>query len=70
VRCPIVRVDDLTAAIAAAKARTPMGGVILLSPGAPSFDHFRDYAERGRRFADQGSFDGASITGIDGLGIH
>jgi UDP-N-acetylmuramoylalanine--D-glutamate ligase len=69
VRCPVIRVDDFTTAIAAAKARTPTGGVILLSPGAPSFDQFSDYAERGRRFADMGGFDGASITGIDGLGI-
>jgi UDP-N-acetylmuramoylalanine--D-glutamate ligase len=35
-----------------AKKLTPPGGVVLLSPGAPSFPRFRDYRERGRRFAD------------------
>lgn len=69
VACPLVRVDDLTAAIIEARARTPHGGVILLSPGAPSFDQFKDYAERGRRFAELAGFDGAAITGINGLGI-
>ena len=28
------------------------GDLVLLSPGAPSFPRFRDYAERGRRFAE------------------
>lgn len=29
---------------------TPKGGVILLSPAAASFDMFKDYKERGRKF--------------------
>lgn len=41
----------LDAALQAARAVTPRGGVILLSPGAPSFDAFRDYQERGETFA-------------------
>ena len=42
--------DDFDAAVLAAQRRTPLGGVILLSPGAPSFGRFVDYRERGLHF--------------------
>jgi len=61
---------DLATAVARARAATPAGGIILLSPGAPSFDQFHDYADRGRRFAEMAGFDAHDIVGIEGLGIH
>lgn len=60
---------DLAAAVARARALTPAGGTILLSPGAPSFDQFHDYADRGRHFAEMAGFDAHEIVGIEGLGV-
>ncbi len=69
VRACIERVDDLQNAVVQAAAITLPGGVVLLSPGAPSFDRFRDYAERGRTFAALAGFDAAALGEIEGLGI-
>lgn len=65
----LVAAVDLADAVA--KARTALGGegVILLSPGAPSFGSYRDYTERGRHFAALAGFDPEAITAIPGLGI-
>lgn len=43
---------DMPAAIAAARAALPDGGVVLLSPGAPSFGVYEDFEHRGRHFAE------------------
>jgi UDP-N-acetylmuramoyl-L-alanine---L-glutamate ligase len=45
------------------------GGVILLSPGAPSFGSYKDYVERGRHFAELSGFDPNAISKIPGLGL-
>ena len=44
-------------------------GVVLLSPGAPSFPRYQDYIERGRHFAQMSGFDPKLIAAIPGLGI-
>ena len=56
---------------AMAQARTALGGegVVLLSPGAPSFGPYRDYVARGRHFAQLAGFDPDIISTIPGLGI-
>lgn len=60
---------DLADAMAQAKAALAGDGVVLLSPGAPSFGAYRDYVARGRHFAELAGFDPDRISAIAGLGI-
>ncbi|MGO4778818.1 UDP-N-acetylmuramoyl-L-alanine--D-glutamate ligase, partial [Lysobacter sp. 2RAB21] len=62
--------NDLAEAMAQARAALGgEGGVVLMSPGAPSFGPYRDYVARGRHFAELAGFDPDSISAIAGLGI-
>jgi UDP-N-acetylmuramoylalanine--D-glutamate ligase len=45
------QVEDLQHAVRLAQQLVPENGCVLLSPGAPSFPHFRDYEDRGNQFA-------------------
>ena len=60
---------DLADAMAKARQALPDGGVMLLSPGAPSFGAYKDYTARGRHFAELAGFDPDAISGIGGMGI-
>jgi UDP-N-acetylmuramoylalanine--D-glutamate ligase len=61
--------DGLADAVARARRLLGGEGVVLLSPGAPSFGAYRDYTERGRHFAALAGFDPDGISAIPGLGI-
>ena len=61
--------NDLADAMDKARAALPDGGVVLLSPGAPSFGAYKDYVARGRHFAQLAGFDPEAISGIAGMGI-
>lgn len=54
-------VENLQQAVALAQKLVLDNGCILLSPGAPSFPHFRDYEDRGNQFAQ---FAGVAAVGI------
>ena len=61
--------NDLADAMAQARAALGGEGVVLLSPGAPSFGAYRDYVARGRHFAELAGFDPDLISTIPGLGV-
>jgi UDP-N-acetylmuramoylalanine--D-glutamate ligase len=61
---------DLAHAMQLARAALgEQGGVVLLSPGAPSFGAYPDYVARGRHFAELAGFDPNAISAIAGLGV-
>ncbi|UPG93640.1 UDP-N-acetylmuramoyl-L-alanine--D-glutamate ligase [Luteibacter aegosomatissinici] len=64
----VFRATDLAAAVGAARNALHGRGTVVLSPGAPSFDQFKDYADRGKRFAEMAGFE-AKAASIQGLGI-
>ncbi len=50
-RVEVIDADDLDAAVETAARWAEAGGVVLLSPAAPSFGRFADYRERSAAFA-------------------
>ncbi len=49
----VVRAGSMAEAVRAAFRAAPPGGTVVLAPACSSFDMFRDYAERGRRFKEE-----------------
>jgi UDP-N-acetylmuramoylalanine--D-glutamate ligase len=47
---PITMVEDLGAAVEAARKAAPRGGVVLLAPGCASFDQYSGFEARGDHF--------------------
>lgn len=43
--------ENLASAVELAQQLVPDNGCVLLSPGAPSFPHFHDFADRGEQFS-------------------
>ena len=60
---------ELDDAVRLARAALETEGVVLLSPGAPSFPRYTDYVARGRHFAKIAGFDPEQISTIPGLGV-
>lgn len=66
----LTEAGNLDAAVASARLISRPGDHIVMSPGAPSFDQFHSYAERGRHFAGLAGFDPKGTGTIQGLGIQ
>ena len=45
-----LRAGDLAEAVGLARSLAGPGSIVLLSPAAPSYDHYRDFRERGQLF--------------------
>ncbi len=65
----LLQADDLEQAMARARDALGGEGVILLSPGAPSYGAYKDFTQRGRHFAQLAGFDPDIIASIPGLGV-
>ena len=48
--------DDLTSAVKVARRNTPAGGIVLLSPAAPSYGLYDSFEERGKAFQQLAEF--------------
>ncbi|MDY3014018.1 MAG: UDP-N-acetylmuramoyl-L-alanine--D-glutamate ligase [Evtepia sp.] len=48
----ILRKDDFQEAVLAARDAAEEGDVVILSPACASFDHFKNFAQRGERFKE------------------
>ncbi len=57
----IYEATNLPDAVQWAVRHSKSGGIVLLSPGAPSFPHYRDFAQRGEDFA--------RLAGLDSRGL-
>ncbi len=68
-RFTLLQADELPQAVQLAERAVGFDGVVLLSPGAPSFPRYKDYIERGKHFAKCAGFDPEAISAIPGLGI-
>ncbi len=67
----VVLQSALSLADAVDKARAALNGegVVLMSPGAPSFGLYKDYVERGKDFAQIAGFDPERVGEIPGQGV-
>jgi UDP-N-acetylmuramoylalanine--D-glutamate ligase len=65
----LLEAGELEDAIRLGRESLENNGLILLSPGAPSFPRYKDYAERGRHFAKLAGFDPKASSAIPGLGV-
>ncbi len=57
--CPeiVFKAQSMEEAVEQARSRAPQGGVILLSPAAPSYGMFKDFTQRGAAFAKIAGFE-------------